>query len=108
MDSAITMVLLICQLITNVSAAVLVVVLWVGKAKTPNAKQNQRLDKLEEDMKFVKECLDRDNVRIRAQEDGNRCTQKAILALMSHAINGNDTEKLVKARDELEAFLIER
>lgn len=108
MSETASVILLVCSLITNVSAAILVITMWIGKAKSPNAKQNERLAALEEDMKFVKSCLDNDNKRMKIQEEGNRYTQQAILALMSHAINGNDTDKLVKARDELEEYLIKR
>lgn len=105
---AVTTILVFAQAISTLSAAGVAIVLWVGKAKAPNQKQNERLDKLESDMVFVKTCLDNDNKRLDKQDEGNRVTQKAILALMSHAINGNDTDKLVEARDKLQEYLIER
>jgi hypothetical protein len=35
-------------------------------------------------------------------------TQQALLALMSHAINGNDIDKLSRAKDDLESYLINK
>lgn len=106
--SPIAMFLYICTAITTISAAVTVIAVWVGKAKAPSAKQNMRIDKLETEMIQVKTMLDNDNRRFKEQELGNRVIQQALLALMSHAINGNDTDKLVEAKNRLEQYLIEK
>jgi hypothetical protein len=52
--------------------------------------------------------LDNDNDRIKSIEEGNKVTQKALLALMSHALNDKDDSKLLEAKDELERYLINR
>ena len=101
-------VLYICTAITTISAAVTVIVSWVNKAKEPNARQNLRLDQLETKIEKMSMYLDNDNVRIKAIEEGNKVTQKAVLALMSHAINGNDTDKLEEAKNSLEQYLINK
>ena len=54
------------------------------------------------------EYLDRDNRRLNSLDEGNRVTQQALLALMSHAINGNDIDKLTRAKDDLESYLINK
>ena len=56
--------------------------------------------------KEVRDMLDNDNKRIKILEDGNRVTQMALLALMSHAINGDDIDKLTEAKTKLEQYLI--
>lgn len=104
----ISVVLYACTAITSISAAITVIIMWVSKAKAPNVTQNNRLDKLEAEMIQVKTMLDNDNQRFKEQERGNRVTQQALLALMSHAINGNDTDKLVEAKNKLEQYLIEK
>lgn len=106
--SPISIILFVCTSITSISAAITVITMWVGKAKAPNVTQNNRLDKLEAEMIQVKTMLDNDNQRFKEQERGNRVTQQALLALMSHAINGNDTDKLVEAKNKLEQYLIEK
>ena len=52
--------------------------------------------------------LDRDNRRIENLEDGNRVICKALIALLSHEINGNSSDKLQRALEALNEYLIER
>lgn len=106
--SDIATVLYICTAITTISAAVTVIVSWINKAKEPNARQNLRLDQLETKIEKISMYLDNDNVRIKAIEEGNKVTQKALLALMSHALNGNDLDKLEEAKNSLEQYLINK
>ena len=44
----------------------------------------------------------------KAIDDGNKVTQRAILALMKHAINGNDIDELRRAEKNLEEYLVEK
>ena len=101
-------VLWICGAVCTISAAVAVIIKAVAKAQEPEAVQNQRLDALEKKVDKLAEYLDRDNRRLNAVDEGNRITQQALLALMSHAINGNDIEKLTRAKDDLENYLINK
>ena len=52
--------------------------------------------------------LGNDNVRIKSLEEGNRVVCKALMALLSHEINGNSNDKLQKALTDLNEYLIER
>ena len=52
--------------------------------------------------------FDKDLKRIEKIEEGNRVTQRAILALLDHAIDGNDIESLKKSSIELKDYLISR
>lgn len=104
-----------CSALITISAAVAVIVSAVKKLKEPENAQNRKLediskkiDSIEARLKIHEEYFNNDNRRITAIEEGNRVTQKAILALMSHAINGNDVEKLKKAEDELREYLVNR
>lgn len=56
----------------------------------------------------VDDKLNSDNKRIRTLEDGNRVVCKALMALLSHEINGNSNDKLQKALSDLNNYLIER
>lgn len=56
----------------------------------------------------VDDKLDRDNRRIASLEEGNKAICKALIALLSHEINGNSTDKLQKALTDLSDYLIER
>lgn len=46
--------------------------------------------------------------RIEAIEEGNRVTQQALLALLNHAIDGNDIARVKKASEDLTEYLVRR
>ena len=46
--------------------------------------------------------------RIETLEEGNKIVCKALLAIMSHEINGNSIDKLQKAYDELNDYLVDK
>ena len=77
-------------------------------AGSPNRSQNKRLDDLELWRKEVDRRLSTGDDHFREIDNGNRITQKAILALMKHAINGNDVDELRKAEQRLEEYLVEK
>lgn len=56
----------------------------------------------------VDQKLDKDNKRIESLEEGNKVICKALIALLSHEINGNSNDKLQKALEALNEYLIER
>ncbi len=80
----------------------------VKAAKAPNQAQNARLDNLENWQEGVDRKLKNDNKRLEAIESGDRVSQRALLALLSHGIDGNNTKQMQDARDELQSHLINR
>lgn len=56
----------------------------------------------------VDDKLDKDNKRIASLEEGNKVVCRALIAMLSHEINGNSKEKLQAAMSELQDYLIER
>lgn len=52
--------------------------------------------------------LDSDNKRIESLEEGNKVICKALMALLSHDLNGDSKDKLQKALSDLNDYLIER
>ena len=101
-------VLWICGAVCTVAAAAAVLYKAANKAQEPERVQNRRLDALEETVGKFETYFDRDKRRLDSLDEGNRVTQQALLALMSHAINGNDVEKLTRAKDDLESYLINK
>lgn len=97
-----------CGAICTVAAAAAVLYKAATKAKEPERVQNERLDALEKTVGKFETYFDRDKKRLDSLDEGNRVTQQALLALMSHAINGNDVEKLTRAKDDLESYLINK
>lgn len=96
------------QLIIS-SATVITLIYGLMKfAGSPNRSQNKRLDDLEAWKEQVDRRLTTGDDHFREIDNGNRITQKAILALMKHAINGNDVDELRKAERSLEEYLVEK
>lgn len=80
----------------------------IRAAKAPNLKQDERLTSLEEWRKGVDQKLDNDKKHLDTIDDGNRATQRALLALLDHGIDGNNIEQMQHAKEELQNHLINR
>ncbi|MBR1855342.1 MAG: hypothetical protein IJ794_19745 [Lachnospiraceae bacterium] len=103
-----TAILAVCGAIITVSSAVTIIIKAVRAAKAPEDAQNDRLTKLEARMARYDELFANDNKRLNTIEEGNRVTQKAILALLKHGIDGNQVAAMQKAEEELQGFLIDK
>lgn len=100
--------LAICGAITAVAAAVAVIASFIKRVKAPNELQNTRLEALEKKTSLHEKYFENDDFRLKNIEAGNRITQRALLALLSHGIDGNDVDSMKRAKDELQHYLIER
>lgn len=80
----------------------------VKATKAPNDRQNERLDALEKWRVDVDQRLVNGNTHFDAIDAGNRVTQKALLALLAHGLDGNAVEQMKDAKKALEAHLINR
>ena len=80
----------------------------VQAAKAPNARQDDRLKALEDWKEEVDDKLKRDHARFDSLDSGNRVTQRALLALLDHGIDGNNIEQMQHAKEELQNHLINR
>lgn len=101
--------------IVTVGAVITLIFKLVNRVKAPEVKQNERISALETRIKEIEEknkvftqYFINDDKRFKAIERSNKITQSALLALLKHSINGNDTESLKKAEKSLEEFLIEK
>ena len=79
----------------------------VTKVKSPNVRQDERITSLETRTDQVEKHLDNDNKRLQEIEKGNRITQQSILALMRHAIDGNNIDQLREAESNMQEYLIQ-
>ena len=80
----------------------------VQAARAPNMRQDERLRALEEWREEVDGKLVRDHERLAAIDDGNRVTQRALLALLDHGIDGNNIDQMQHAKEALQNHLINR
>ena len=76
--------------------------------KAPNAEQDKQLAELQEWRKGVDLKLDNDNKRLLRKEEGDRVTQRALLALLAHGIDGNHQKQMEEAKEELQNHLISK
>lgn len=80
----------------------------VRTAKAPNQAQNDRLDALESWRQSVDRKLEADMKHLDNLDTGNRATQRALLALLDHGIDGNNIAQMQHAKEELQQYLIDR
>lgn len=80
----------------------------VQTLKAPNANQDKRLDELEDWRESVDRMLASDKKHLENIDEGNRATQRALLALLDHGIDGNNIKQMQAAKDELRSYLISR
>lgn len=103
-----TAVLAFASAVVLLSNAVEKIAKAVHTAKAPNARQDKRLDKVEKHLEEVDNYLAADKKRLDTLDVGNRATQRALLALLDHGIDGNNIEQMQHAKEELQNHLINR
>ena len=101
--------------VITISTACGVIVNLITKLKEPEKKQDERikscesrLDKLDVIIEKFQGYFSNDDRRFKEIEEGNKITQTALLALLKHSINGNDTKALKEAEKSLEEYLINK
>ena len=109
------LILAICGAIVTISAAIGVITKAIERAKAPEKQQNERLNgierRLDDNDKTIekfKEFFANDDNRFKAINKSNKVIQTALLALLKHSLNGNDTDSLKEAEKSLEEFLIDK
>lgn len=101
METAWQYVSLICVGITTLGGAGAIVISIIKWWQKPDKDRDEMLK--EHDKK-----LDNDHKRLLELEEGNKVMMQAMLAMMSHSIDGNHVEDLKQARDDLQKYLIRR
>lgn len=77
-------------------------------AQAPTTDLTTRVEALEAKMAEVDGKLTQDHERFESLDCGNRVTQRALLALLDHGIDGNNIEQMQHAKEELQNHLINR
>lgn len=94
--------------IITISTAIGVLINLINKAREPERKQDERIKACEDRLDKIDGKLANDDKRLKAIGEGNKITQTALLALLKHALNGNDTQALKDAEKDLEEYLINK
>lgn len=98
---AIAVILLLIDIYNKIMTA-------VKNAREEKKRRSQPVNTLEDTVKDHDEKLKRDHERLNELEDSNRVIMRALMALLSHEINGNSDDKLKASLDEIQKFLIEK
>lgn len=101
-------ILAVAGAISTLGGAANWLVKMVQVVKAPNAEQDKRLEKLEKHMEEVDTFLANDNRRLDGIDESTRVTQRALLALLAHGIDGNHQSQMEDAKKELELHLIKK
>lgn len=83
----------------------------MSAVKTHREEQKRKdapVNTLEQQVKDHGEKLKNDHERLSELEDSNRIIMRALMAMLSHEINGNSDEKLRASFDEIQNFLVEK
>ena len=94
--------------IITISTAIGLLINFISKLREPEKKQDERLEACEERLDKIDGMLVEDDKRLMAIDEGNKITQTALLALLKHALNGNETKALKDAEKDLENYLINK
>ncbi len=101
METAWQYVSLVCVGITTLGGAGAIVISIIKWWQKPDKDRDEMLNEHEKK-------LDNDHKRLLELEEGNKVMMQAMLAMMSHSIDGNHIEDLKQARDDLQKYLIRR
>ena len=80
----------------------------VQAAKAPNLKQDEQIKDMQKHLEEIDSYLALDKKRLDCMENGNRATQRALLALLDHGIDGNNIKQMQDAKEALQDHLINR
>lgn len=119
LSQAWTWILAICGGIVTISAAVGVGLKIYNHLKKPNRRQDEEISKLWRKVNDMEDTYRNDRIefmrffqndkaRLDAIEEGNRVTQRAILALLRHGIDGNDIDSMREAENDLHSYLLSK
>ena len=112
-------ILAVAGFIVAINAAIVVLASWWNKARKPETVQNERLDtlekavkKIEEEIPRMKDAYHKKSAELESYENDNKAFQRVMVhslhALTEHAINGNNTDALKSAVEELNDYLVDR
>lgn len=97
--SVVAAILAVAAFITCVSGAITVLVNFYNKLKEPKEDIQHKISNhdtvLEDHTKKIDLLL-----------DSNKVSQKALFALLEHAIDGNNVDRMKQAKEDLNDFLI--
>ena len=92
---------LLCTIVMSLGGAGAIIISIIKWFKKPDKDRDIMINEHEKK-------LENDHKRLMELEESNKIMMQSMLALMSHAIDGNHIEDLKQARDDLQKYLIRR
>lgn len=93
-----------CGAIAIIGGATAVIYRWLS----PFRKLSERVGALETEFNTLKGYQNADHKELQKIETGTEKICKCVLAITDHELTGNSVDKLRKAKDEMQDFLIEK
>ena len=101
-------ILSVCAAVVVIANAIEKGIRVTGAIKAPNEKQDGRIQCIEGRIENIEQKLANDDCRLKDIKKGDRATQRALLALLDHGIDGNNIKQMQDAKEELNNYLIEK
>ena len=80
----------------------------VNKTKQPTTNLENRVVEIERKISRYDEMFGRDKARLDSFDGGMKVMIKALLAIMKHDLDGNNTDALKQASAELQEYMVNR
>ncbi len=78
------------------------------KEEVSNKADKSELENLRKEFETLKDYQNEDHDRLKSLEKGNEAICKCVLAITDHELTGNSIDKLQKAKEEMQNYLIEK
>lgn len=89
----------------SLCTAIFAIVKMAKLVAKPNKEQNERIEHLEKEMVEVKQKLNKDYNSMGEQQEINTLNLKSLHALLSHALDGNNTHEMEACKEEIQERL---
>lgn len=92
----------------TISSAIAIIINLISKLREPDKLRDEKIKLLENRVSELERANRDKDDKFDGIEEGNKIIQTALLALLKHSLNGNDTDALKKAEEDLEKYLINK
>lgn len=91
--------------IGSLCTAIFAIVKMAKMVAKPNKEQNQRIEDLEKRVGTCEDKLGKDWISMGEQQEINTLNLKSLHALLSHALDGNNTHEMEACKEEIQERL---
>ena len=98
----------LCTALTVIITLINALIIAAHKLNAPDERRDERIADLEERVGKVEDRQIESENRIKESESSQKIMMQSLLALMRHAIDGNNTESLKKAAKDMDDYLINK